>query len=81
MTRTPLTRPLRPGELCRACACGARGNIWTLPLSKVSLTTEPWELKAPFRITGYEFKAVKLLHASISEDGAAGHDVHQKKLS
>jgi len=39
----------------------------------VTLTTEPWELKAPFRITGYEFKSVKLLHVVIAENGTVGH--------
>jgi len=35
--------------------------------------TEPWELKAPFRITGYEFKSVELLHVTATENGAVGH--------
>lgn len=42
-------------------------------MRKVYLTAEPWELKAPFRITGHEFKAVKLLHVSIAENSAIGH--------
>lgn len=40
---------------------------------KVTLTTEPWDLKAPFRITGHEFKSVQLLHATINGGSAVGH--------
>jgi L-alanine-DL-glutamate epimerase-like enolase superfamily enzyme len=42
-------------------------------MPEVTFLTEPWELKAPFRITGYEFKAVQLLHVTIAEGESIGH--------
>lgn len=39
----------------------------------VSFSTGPWELQTPFRITGYIFTAVEVLHVTISENGATGH--------
>jgi len=39
---------------------------------EVTLSTESWELRIPFRITGYVFTSVKVLHVTIAENGAAG---------
>lgn len=39
---------------------------------KVVLATEPWELKTPFKITGYTFTAARLLYVEISEGSATG---------
>lgn len=41
-------------------------------MPEVHISTEPWALKTPFRITGYEFSGVQLLHVTISENGAIG---------
>jgi L-alanine-DL-glutamate epimerase-like enolase superfamily enzyme len=38
----------------------------------VAFSTEPWEFKAPFEITGYTFSVIQLLHVEISENGVAG---------
>ena len=40
---------------------------------EVHFKTEPWSLKQPFRITGYEFQSIELLHATVSVNGATGH--------
>jgi L-alanine-DL-glutamate epimerase-like enolase superfamily enzyme len=42
-------------------------------MPKLTIKTEPWELKKPFRITGYEFSGVDLLHVTVAENGAIGH--------
>ncbi len=42
-------------------------------MPEVSFRTEKWDMRAPFRITGYEFSSVQLLHATIAENGAVGH--------
>lgn len=42
-------------------------------MPEVIIRTEPWELKEPFRITGFEFMAFSLLHVTIAENGAVGH--------
>jgi L-alanine-DL-glutamate epimerase-like enolase superfamily enzyme len=41
-------------------------------IREVVFTTQPWELKAPFKITGYTFSKVQLLHVMISANGAKG---------
>lgn len=45
----------------------------TITRRQLVIRTEQWDMKAPFRITGYEFSSVQLLHATISTNGAAGH--------
>ncbi|HLF31148.1 MAG TPA: N-acetyl-D-Glu racemase DgcA [Xanthomonadales bacterium] len=41
-------------------------------MRKVSFSTESWEMKVPFRITGHTFSRAQLLHAIITEDGVSG---------
>jgi L-alanine-DL-glutamate epimerase-like enolase superfamily enzyme len=38
----------------------------------VTFSKESWQFKVPFKITGYTFSIVQLLHVSISENGVAG---------
>lgn len=40
---------------------------------RVSIEVETWELKSPFRITGYTFRSADILHVTISADGITGH--------
>ncbi|HNP34722.1 MAG TPA: dipeptide epimerase [Woeseiaceae bacterium] len=40
---------------------------------KVKLTTDSWDFKAPFHITGYTFTEAELLHVAIEVDGAIGN--------
>jgi L-alanine-DL-glutamate epimerase-like enolase superfamily enzyme len=45
-----------------------------MPASRtVTFSTEPWEFKAPFEITGYTFSVIHLLHVEIREKDAAGY--------
>jgi L-alanine-DL-glutamate epimerase-like enolase superfamily enzyme len=39
---------------------------------EVTLSTESWEMKVPFRITGYTFTAADLLHVTITANGITG---------
>lgn len=39
----------------------------------VSASAEGWPLKKPFRITGYTFSEVQLLHVVLTQDGLTGH--------
>lgn len=39
---------------------------------EIVLSTEPWELAAPFRITDHVFSVVDMLHVRITENGASG---------
>jgi len=39
---------------------------------KLQVTTQPWELKQPFRITGYVFVAPELVRVVITENGLTG---------
>jgi len=41
-------------------------------LRKVRFSTEPWEFKTPFKITGYTFSVIKLLHVAITQRGVSG---------
>jgi len=41
-------------------------------MRQVTLSTEFWEMKTPFRITGYTFTGAHLLHVTISADGMSG---------
>jgi L-alanine-DL-glutamate epimerase-like enolase superfamily enzyme len=41
-------------------------------LRSVDFSTEPWEFKTPFEITGYTFSVIQLLHVKISERDVAG---------
>ena len=41
-------------------------------MRQVTLSTEFWEMKIPFRITGYTFTGAHLLHVTISADGMSG---------
>ena len=41
-------------------------------MPEVTFRTENWDMKAPFRITGYEFSSVGVLHVSIADNGAMG---------
>ncbi|HZW60559.1 MAG TPA: N-acetyl-D-Glu racemase DgcA [Woeseiaceae bacterium] len=38
----------------------------------VSLSTESWDLRSPFKITGYTFSSARLLHVHITENGITG---------
>src|SRR5512134_412421 len=42
-------------------------------MRKVTFSTEPWEMKTPFRITGHTFTEAQLLYVTIAEYGARGH--------
>lgn len=42
-------------------------------MRKVTFSTEPWEMKTPFRITGHTFTEAQLLYVTIAEHGARGH--------
>jgi L-Ala-D/L-Glu epimerase len=42
-------------------------------MRQVTFSTEFWEMKIPFRITGYTFTGAHLLHVTISADGISGH--------
>jgi len=42
-------------------------------LREVSLSTEYWEMHAPFSITGHVFNGAQILYVTISEDGFKGH--------
>jgi L-alanine-DL-glutamate epimerase-like enolase superfamily enzyme len=42
-------------------------------MREVTLSTEPWEMKTPFKITGHTFAEAQLLYVTISEHGARGH--------
>ena len=39
---------------------------------EIVLSTEPWELATPFRITDHVFSIVDMLHVRITENGASG---------
>ncbi len=41
-------------------------------MREVSLTTQPWETKVPFRITGYTFTQAHVLYVTITENGVTG---------
>ena len=41
-------------------------------MREVTLSTEFWEMKIPFRITGYTFTGADLLHVTIAADGVIG---------
>lgn len=38
----------------------------------VAFSTQSWELETPFKITGYTFTAVHVLHVELRENGASG---------
>lgn len=42
-------------------------------LREVEFSTESWEFKAPFKITGHTFSVLQLLHAVIRENGSTGY--------
>ena len=42
-------------------------------LRTANFSTKSWELRSPFRITGYTFTAVDILHVIITENGASGY--------
>lgn len=41
-------------------------------IREISFSTEPWEFKTPFRITGHTFSTLQLLHVIIRENGSTG---------